>query len=516
LSVAAVLGLTPATAVEQRRYCARTWWLSYASLMGLSAAVAALAFLTAPTPLSLALLCLLVMVAVVLVRPELGLWLIAFFAVVGDGAATKWYPFVKGMSDVESILFVGNSATVSPLEVVLVATAVGWILRMAATRRWELRRGSLFGPVMITGFFVVFGLVIGLSRGGNPYIALWETRPLFALVLIYLVGTNLLEGPASFRRVWSALMAGVVVDSIFAIAYFQGMSSIAREQADHLGEHSASLHANTFFVLLAAMGVMSARSTRRLVVMLLATPIVAYAYILGQRRSAFVGLVIGAVMVAGILYRRRRYAFWCIMPLVVMVFAGFIAAFWNTEGAVGFPAQAVKTVVAPGELTDKDRSSDQFRVIENYNIVFTIQAYPLTGVGFGQQYLRPIPNADISFSQWWEYRTHNSVLWIWMQTGVGGFIAMLYLIASAIRYGTRRLMHESVGYDGALLMTSVVYVVMYAVFAYVDIAWDIQSMVFLGIALACIANTRGDSPNEINAVGADTEMVGAIGARGES
>jgi hypothetical protein len=202
--------------------------------------------------------------------------------------------------------------------------------------------------------------------------------------------------------------------------------------------------------------------------------------------------------------------------LVVMVFAGFIAAFWNTEGAVGFPAQAVKTVVAPGELTDKDRSSDQFRVIENYNIVFTIQAYPLTGVGFGQQYLRPIPNADISFSQWWEYRTHNSVLWIWMQTGVGGFIAMLYLIASAIRYGTRRLMHESVGYDGALLMTSVVYVVMYAVFAYVDIAWDIQSMVFLGIALACIANTRGDSPNEINAVGADTEMVGAIGARGES
>ena len=150
----------------------------------------------------------------------------------------------------------------------------------------------------------------------------------------------------------------------------------------------------------------------------------------------------------------------------------------------------MKTVVAPGQLSDEDKGSDQFRAIENYNIVYTIRSQPLTGIGFGQQYLRPIPNADISFVQWWEYRTHNAVLWIWMQTGVGGFMAMLYLFAAAIRHGTRRLMCASPGYDAALLLTSVVFVVMYAVFAYVDIAWDTESMVFLGIAFACIASDR--------------------------
>ena len=47
-------------------------------------------------------------------------------------------------------------------------------------------------------------------------------------------------------------------------------------------------------------------------------------------------------------------------------------------------------------------------------------------------------------------------------------------------------MHVPFGYDAALLLISVLFVVMYALFAYVDIAWDAESMVFLGIALALL------------------------------
>jgi hypothetical protein len=84
---------------------------------------------------------------------------------------------------------------------------------------------------------------------------------------------------------------------------------------------------------------------------------------------------------------------------------------------------------------------------------------------------------------------------MWIQMGVGGFIAMLYLFAAAIRAGTLRLVRTPSGYDGAILLASVVFVVMYAAYAYVDIAWDIESMVFLGISLACIANhTSHDAP----------------------
>jgi hypothetical protein len=511
----AVIGLaTPATAAVQRRRSARVWWLSYAGVAGITLIVAAVAVLTAPAPLSLAGFVLLVLAVVVVVRPELGLWFIAFLAVAGDSVTVPWYPFAKGFSASESILFVSDSITVSPLEMLLAATAVGWFLRMAASRRWELRRGALFRPIVIFTLFVVFGLAIGIGRGGNTNIALWEVRPLLSLVVIYVLATNLVERPESYRRLWSALMAAVVIDSLFAIYYYFGLSSVARTQADHLGEHPAALHANAFFILMAAMGVMSARSTRRLVVLLVATPIVGYAYLLGQRRSAFVGLLIGVAMVAVVLYRRRPLAFWYVMPLLILVFAGYLVVFWNSTGVPGFPAQAVKSVAAPSQLSEEDKSSDQFRVIENYNIVYTIRWRPLTGIGFGQQYLRPIPNADISFAQWWEYRTHNSVLWIWMQTGVGGFLAMLYLVAAAVRHGTRRVMRAPVGYDAALVLSSVVFVVMYSVFAYVDIAWDAQSMVILGIAFACIASdTLHESQTATDSAGSDNDRLSSAVTR---
>ena len=46
--MAAVLGLTPATAAAQRRHCARTWWLSYTGVLGLSVVVGAIAFTRVP------------------------------------------------------------------------------------------------------------------------------------------------------------------------------------------------------------------------------------------------------------------------------------------------------------------------------------------------------------------------------------------------------------------------------------------------------------------------------------
>jgi O-antigen ligase len=196
-----------------------------------------------------------------------------------------------------------------------------------------------------------------------------------------------------------------------------------------------------------------------------------------------------------------------------LIFVGYLGAFWNaTDGGAGFPAQAVKTIIAPGQLSEEDKGSNLYRAIENYNVVYTIRSQPLTGIGFGQQYLRPIPNADISFAQWWEYRSHNAILWIWMKTGAGGFLAMLYLFTSAIRHGTRRLVRIAPGFDGALLLTSVLYVVMYAVFAYVDIIWDTESMIFLGIALACIgSDLMGNLPGP-ERISNGNGAVGAVGA----
>jgi hypothetical protein len=96
----------------------------------------------------------------------------------------------------------------------------------------------------------------------------------------------------------------------------------------------------------------------------------------------------------------------------------------------------------------------------------------------------PLPS--ISFFVFWEYITHNSVLWIWMKAGVGGFLAMLMLFAIAIRNGARAAFHSVDGATTAVTVTCLAYVIMFAVFAYVDIAWDTRNVFLLAIALAQI------------------------------
>jgi O-antigen ligase len=116
------------------------------------------------------------------------------------------------------------------------------------------------------------------------------------------------------------------------------------------------------------------------------------------------------------------------------------------------------------------------------------------GQGFGHRFIQFLPLPYIPFV-WADYLPHNSVLWIWMNMGAAGFVAMLYLFGAAIGTGARATMQLRSRDGAALALTGTLFIVMYAIYAYVDIAWDIGSMVLLGIILALIGNVdRLDDP----------------------
>jgi O-antigen ligase len=178
--------------------------------------------------------------------------------------------------------------------------------------------------------------------------------------------------------------------------------------------------------------------------------------------------------------------------------------FWHSSGTLGFPAQAIKSVVAPSELSQRDQSSDAYRVAESHDIVFTIKSSPLTGIGFGKPFYRPIPLPAITVFQLSQYITHNSILWVWMKVGVLGFLAMLYLFGSTISTGARNLLRIQRGPFAVVTFVSVAYVTMYAVFCYVDIGWDRQNMLLLGLAMAQVGSAgrlfdkeRGDESQSV-------------------
>jgi O-antigen ligase len=188
-----------------------------------------------------------------------------------------------------------------------------------------------------------------------------------------------------------------------------------------------------------------------------------------------------------LLYGENRPAFWIIIPTVALLFSLYLVAFWNDSSSLGFAARAVKSQIAPKQVSSRDRGSDDYRIMENYDIRYTIRQAPLTGIGFGQMFIMKIPLPDISFFIWYRYITHNSIGWIWMKTGIGGFIAMLFLIGLAIMNGMRTLFRMPDGTMRAVVLTAVLYILMHFTYAYVDMSWDTQSMVYIGAMMGIIS-----------------------------
>jgi O-antigen ligase len=97
-----------------------------------------------------------------------------------------------------------------------------------------------------------------------------------------------------------------------------------------------------------------------------------------------------------------------------------------------------------------------------------------------------VPMPDISFFIWWEYFTHNSILWIWTKAGAFGFLSMLFLIGQTVMVGMRLQLRMPGGDMSAIALTALTYIIMHFVYAYVDISWDAQSMIYVGIMMGLI------------------------------
>src|SRR3954447_2516461 len=142
------VALASATTVEtRRRQNTVSWWLAYGVCIVATLVVAAIAVATSAQPFSLALVVVVLGAVVALVRPVAGVYLVALFAMVGDVVASGWYPFTWNFSSRESILFISDGITLSPLDVYVAALLAGWILQMLARRDWHVVRAKLFWPV---------------------------------------------------------------------------------------------------------------------------------------------------------------------------------------------------------------------------------------------------------------------------------------------------------------------------------------------------------------------------------
>jgi hypothetical protein len=480
-----VSGLNPSNVIGQSRRAKIIWATWFLAITSLTGVLGLFMLYTGSKPPIIAWLIFFMGTVAILYQPISGVYLTVFFALLSDTILAPWYPFVKNFSSVESIFYLNNQLIISPLEVYLALTLVSWLGRAAFQRKIKFYTGPLFWPTMLFMAFVVFGLAFGLGTGGNLNVALWEARPIFYLPVMLILVSNLITTRRHVSLlIWTALLAMVLL-AIYGDVYFFFTLKGSLEGVNEITEHAAAVRMNTLFVFILAVWLYKGSTIKRFVLPWLA-PIALVAYFATQRRSAFLSLAIALVLIALILFKERRRLFWMIVPPLVVIFGLYVVIFWNSTSTLAMPAEAIKSIVAQNQASVEDQLSNMYRVIENVNTSFTIHRHPLTGVGFGNKFYIIVPLPDISFFTWWEYITHNSIIWIWMKMGVGGFLSLLFLIGYSIMIGVRVLLRMPGGDLSAVALTAIIYIVMHFIYAYVDMSWDTQSMLYIGMMMGLI------------------------------
>ncbi len=484
-------GLTSPTGMSvlvQNRRAAFAEALWFTSLMALTVVTALFMLVVAPIPIPVGGVAFLAVVALIFAQPRLGLYMALFFGLLGDARLMPWYPFVKNLSSPESILYINGALIFSPLELFLVITLAAWLIRGLVVRDVEFYQGPLFWPSLAFAFFLTTGVLYGQIKGGNLNIGLWEVRPMYYLPLTMILVSNLIDTRRHVMQMIWLIMIALVVEGLIGTYYYFGVLGTDLTGVERITEHSAAVHMNTFFVFMLASFLFGAMPFRRHLLPALMLPII-ITYLATQRRAAFIGLGVALVLLAVLLYFENRSRFWIIAPIGLIILTTYTLAYWNSSGALGLPAQAVKSIVAPNE-SGADYSSNLYRIIENVNTSFTIHQVPLTGVGFGKKFFIVVPMPDISFFIWWEYIVHNSIFWVWVKTGVLGFMTMLFFIGFSISTGVRAICDATDPALKAVAATATIYLAMHFLYAYVDMSWDAQSMLYVG-AMAGLVNGFG-------------------------
>jgi hypothetical protein len=323
-----------------------------------------------------------------------------------------------------------RGVVVSPLEMLLIATLLVWLIQGAVRGNLEYRGGRFGWPVLLFSLMLAVGVVWGRARGGDLHIGLFELRPLLYIVVTYVLAANLVR---TRRQVQTLLTVGMLSMMLFTIeCAYRRIFLIDTGQLSTISEmwyaHDGVVFIAGLAPLIVAQQAFGAPRWQR-ILGLFVLPLAVYAMMATERRAGQISLMVALLASFIVLLFVHRKAFCFIALPVLIAGAIYLPLFWNAGGVLGQPARAVRSITDPDP---RDASSNFARDMEKINIRATIRAFPILGVGFGQPFLQVAALPDISFFPLWNYEPHHSLFWIWFKTGGIGFILFLILVGGAM------------------------------------------------------------------------------------
>ena len=363
-------------------------------------------------------------------RPIFGLYLIAFCALVIESQTLP----TNILTDRLNVYYWPTQVTGIPERPLglYFLFVLGVVVCRRLVRREQVLYGSkLLVPLLLFLATVAMGAVHGLVSGGNANDVVLEARPFWWLFVCYVLAHNL----ATTKRHIVAFMWIVILGGTFKA--LQALYLVITVLHGHLaGQNEIMAHEQSFFwicmLLLLLISFLHHRFSPQFYVTLAAAPLVLIGLEANNRRADYLALLVGVVvawLLAITVRPQARKRLIVSLALCVAIGGAYVLVFSHSTGALGRPAQAIVSAIAPDTTDVRNADSNQYRNIENLDLQFTESQSPLLGYGFGKPFLEPVPLPNIvGLDPIYLLVPHNTIYWVWMRLGPLGYLALWYLI----------------------------------------------------------------------------------------
>ncbi|MEX1254758.1 MAG: O-antigen ligase family protein [Dehalococcoidia bacterium] len=458
--------ILPSASAPRREEPARSGSLAIA-LLAAGAALACAALVPVP---ELWVIAALAVGILIVVEPRLGLYLAAVavgLESVTFGAPDSPFRYL--------FLAIGSSTplsglAISPVELLVLWTTIAWAVRSAAQGSWRLPNRYLMAGAVCS--FVLFLLAVqyGVSRGADLTLALWEVRPMLAVLPLMLITTGLVT-----ERRHLAELGAVLFCSLLVMAGEQFWEYLFHVRGAYGGALDlAFTHENgpliALVMVIAASWALWGPNPRQRLIALAIAVLTGIVLLTMRRRAGLVAGEAGLLLVGLVLLVKDRRRFMIIAPIAAAAAVVYLGVYWNDPNTLGQPARAFRSVFDTESLGARDQASDDYRFKETQNVWWNIQAQPTRGLGFGMEYPKPQPMPDLTnFWPFWPQIPHNTILWVWLKAGVFAFVAFWFLVGAACSQAAAVIKSSR----DPLIITAasavLAYIVMLLMFSYVDL-----------------------------------------------
>lgn len=380
------------------------------------------------------------------------------------------------------------------LELMLVAVLATVMVRVVIRRERKWKANPLTWPIAAFGAALVMWLAMGMVNGGAANIALWELRALGYFVLLALLVPQILENRSDVQLVvWVAVLGIVLKAAQGVYNYVVILKGDLADVPAITGHEDALFFA---FIIVLLLGLAAYRASKgKLALLLFAAPVIGFTFVATNRRAAYVALALGMVVLAIMLLTdksRRKLVATVGIPLLIATVL-VVAAGWNSDGAIGRPARAIQSITNPAST--EDIQSNQYRKVEEYNLITTIKASPMVGIGFGRAYQMGAKLDEIGFSLQ-SFIPHNEIFWLWAKMGTLGFAVFWAMIGFMLAYAVYAFRILKDPYYKVVAAAVAALIVMQMVVSYVDLQLTFaRNMVLLGTMVGILASlVRLDQP----------------------